>query len=114
MDHLINAKGETLLWLTSSLWTSLFKETTVKLKVNDIFWIGPYPAEGSIGYKRQKKTIKKNKKANKKQQNKNRQNTVEHEGSSDSSYNRGVMVIAAGNGYGDMSSNPGRDWLHFT
>ena len=25
-----------------------------------------------------------------------------------------VMVIVVGNGYGDMSSNPGRDWLHFT
>ena len=27
---------------------------------------------------------------------------------------RGVMVIVVGNGHGDMSSNPGRDWLHFT
>ena len=27
---------------------------------------------------------------------------------------RGVMVIVAGNGHGDGSSNPGRDWLHFT
>ena len=27
---------------------------------------------------------------------------------------RGVMVIVVGNGDGDMSSNPGRDWLHFT
>ena len=27
---------------------------------------------------------------------------------------RGVMVIAVGNGHGDTSSNPGRDWLHFT
>ena len=27
---------------------------------------------------------------------------------------RGVMVIVVGNGYGDMSSNPGQDWLHFT
>ena len=26
---------------------------------------------------------------------------------------RGVMVIVIGNGYGDTSSNPGRDWLHF-
>ena len=26
----------------------------------------------------------------------------------------GVMVIILGNGHGDMSSNPGRDWLHFT
>ena len=26
----------------------------------------------------------------------------------------GVMVIIVGNGHGDMSSNPGRDWLHFT
>ena len=28
--------------------------------------------------------------------------------------NVGVMVIVVGNGYGDTSSNPGRDWLHFT
>ena len=27
---------------------------------------------------------------------------------------RGVVVIAVGNEYGDTSSNPGRDWLHFT
>ena len=27
---------------------------------------------------------------------------------------RGVMVIIIGNGHGDTSSNPGRDWLHFT
>ena len=27
---------------------------------------------------------------------------------------RGVMVIVVGNGPGDTSSNPGRDWLHFT
>ena len=27
---------------------------------------------------------------------------------------RGVMVTAVGNGHGDASSNPGRDWLHFT
>ena len=27
---------------------------------------------------------------------------------------RGVMVIVIGNGHGDMSSNPGRDWLRFT
>ena len=27
---------------------------------------------------------------------------------------RGVIVIVAGNGHGDTSSNPGRDWLHFT
>ena len=27
---------------------------------------------------------------------------------------RGVVVIVVGNGHGDMSSNPGRDWLHFT
>ena len=27
---------------------------------------------------------------------------------------RGVVVIVAGIGHGDMSSNPGRDWLHFT
>ena len=26
----------------------------------------------------------------------------------------GVMVIVAGNGHSDTSSNPGRDWLHFT
>ena len=25
-----------------------------------------------------------------------------------------VMVIVVGNGHGDMSSNPGRDWLYFT
>ena len=25
-----------------------------------------------------------------------------------------VMVIVVGNGHGDTSSNPGRDWLHFT
>ena len=27
---------------------------------------------------------------------------------------RGVMVILVGNGHGDTSSKPGRDWLHFT
>ena len=27
---------------------------------------------------------------------------------------RGVMVIVAGYGHGDTSSNPGPDWLHFT
>ena len=27
---------------------------------------------------------------------------------------RGVMVIVIGNGHDDTSSNPGRDWLHFT
>ena len=27
---------------------------------------------------------------------------------------RGLMVIVVGNGHGDTSSNPGRDWLHFT
>ena len=27
---------------------------------------------------------------------------------------RWVMVIVVGNGHGDTSSNPGRDWLHFT
>ena len=27
---------------------------------------------------------------------------------------RGVMVIVVGNGHGDTSSNPGRNWLHFT
>ena len=26
----------------------------------------------------------------------------------------GVIVNGVGNGYGDTSSNPGRDWLHFT
>ena len=26
----------------------------------------------------------------------------------------GVMVIVVGNGQGDASSNPRRDWLHFT
>ena len=25
-----------------------------------------------------------------------------------------VMVIGVGNGHSDTSSNPGRDWLHFT
>ena len=27
---------------------------------------------------------------------------------------RGIMVIDVGNGHGDSSSNPGREWLHFT
>ena len=27
---------------------------------------------------------------------------------------RGAMVIVAGYGHGDTSSNPGPDWLHFT
>ena len=27
---------------------------------------------------------------------------------------RGIMVIIVGNGHGDTSSNPGRDWLYFT
>ena len=27
---------------------------------------------------------------------------------------RGVMVIVVESGHGDTSSNPGRDWLHFT
>ena len=27
---------------------------------------------------------------------------------------RGVMVIVVENGHGDTSSNPGRDWSHFT
>ena len=27
---------------------------------------------------------------------------------------RGVIVIVAGIGHDDSSSNPGRDWLHFT
>ena len=26
---------------------------------------------------------------------------------------RGIVVIVVGNGHGDTSSNPGRDWLHF-
>ena len=26
----------------------------------------------------------------------------------------GIMVIVVGNEHGDTSSNPGRDWLHFT
>ena len=28
--------------------------------------------------------------------------------------NSGVMVIVVGNGHGDTSSNPERDWSHFT
>ena len=27
---------------------------------------------------------------------------------------RGVIGIVVGNQHGDTSSNPGRDWLHFT
>ena len=27
---------------------------------------------------------------------------------------KGVMAIVVGNGHGDTSSNPGRDWVHFT
>ncbi len=27
---------------------------------------------------------------------------------------RGVVIIVVGNEHGDTSSNPGRDWLHFT
>ena len=27
---------------------------------------------------------------------------------------RGLMAIVVGIGYGDTSSNPGREWLHFT
>ena len=27
---------------------------------------------------------------------------------------RGVMVFVTGYGHGDDSSNPARDWLHFT
>ena len=27
---------------------------------------------------------------------------------------RGVIVIVVGNEHGDTSSNPGRDWFHFT
>ena len=26
----------------------------------------------------------------------------------------GLVVIVVGNGHSDTSSNPGRDWLHFT
>ena len=26
----------------------------------------------------------------------------------------GIMVIVVGNGHGNTSSNPGRDWSHFT
>ena len=26
----------------------------------------------------------------------------------------GVVIIVVGKGHGDTSSNPGRDWLHFT
>ena len=33
---------------------------------------------------------------------------------SDAGGARGVMVIVVGNGDDDTSSNPGRDWLHFT
>ena len=29
-------------------------------------------------------------------------------------HHHGVMVIVVGNGHGDTSSNPGRDWLPFT
>ena len=43
---------------------------------------------------------------------------MEHDGDSDLQWldkgARGVMVIVIGNGHGDTSSNPGRDWLHFT
>ena len=41
---------------------------------------------------------------------------VEHEGDSNINYNwcRGVMVIVVGNGLGNSSSKPGRDWMHFT
>ena len=35
-------------------------------------------------------------------------NTIKKEGA------RGVVVIVVGIGHGDTSSNPGRDWLHFT
>ena len=31
-----------------------------------------------------------------------------------SKYIHGVMVIILGIGHDDTSSNPGRDWLHFT
>ena len=44
---------------------------------------------------------------------------VSLEASGTNAYNRyggarGVMVIVVGIGFGDTSSNPGRDWLHFT
>ena len=41
---------------------------------------------------------------------------LESDGDTNWSYGgaRGVMVIVVGNGHGDTSSNPGRDWLHFT
>ena len=32
----------------------------------------------------------------------------------DTKNNNGVMVIVAGYGHSDTSSNPGGDWLHFT
>ena len=28
--------------------------------------------------------------------------------------NGGACGVVVGNGHGDTSSNPGRDWLHFT
>ena len=36
-------------------------------------------------------------------------NTLQNNGGA-----RGVIVIVVGNEHGDTSSNPGRDWLHFT
>ena len=46
---------------------------------------------------------------------------LEHESDVYTNYNwcsyggaRGVIVIVVGNEHGDTSSNPGRDWLHFT
>ena len=35
-------------------------------------------------------------------------------GSLSKEFTRGVMVIVVGNGHGNTSSNPGRDWLHLT
>ena len=41
---------------------------------------------------------------------------INNNNSNNSSNNNsnGVMDIVVGNGHGDRSSNPGRDWLHFT
>ena len=43
--------------------------------------------------------------------------TLANTGSGHHQTNRGacgVIVIVVGNGHGDSSSNPGRDWLYFT
>ena len=40
--------------------------------------------------------------------------SIERPPPSDNGGARGVVVIVVGNGHGDTSSNPGRDWLHFT